>query len=439
MNTTAGSVFQGVGRSRWLVILPAAFIMYTISFFDRANIGMALPYIVKEMGLTPVQAGMIGSSFAWGYVITQLAGGYLALKFNPRRLIGMALVLFGGAAIATGLVRNYHELLAVRVVLGLAEGPIYAATAMFLAQWFMKPERGRAFGIFNLALPAGAFLAGPVSGMILAHYDWRVMMIVEGLPAWLFCAVWFFVIPKNFESAKWLSDTDRQIIQDNLRKEQAAFARPEADKWWTVLAEPVVWLLTIGVALNGVLMYGMTLWLPSIIKSYGGVSEVMVGFYSGLPYLASMVGIYYISQRSDRHGQERRWHAAIPTMMTGLFMMGAAFVPAGLFYLQILMFVMVGFTVKMLNPLIYARLTEILPTSKAIPAVAMVSGLGNFFGQVMGPLVVGHLKTVSDGFAVPLTVLGLCAVMAGIFIALAKKTRAQGANDSADKSTVKVI
>lgn len=82
----------------------------------------------------------------------------------------------------TGLTRNFGELVAIRFFLGLAEGPIQAATAMFLAQWFMKPERGRAFGIWNLSLGAGAFLAGPISGWILAHHDWRMMMVIEGHP-----------------------------------------------------------------------------------------------------------------------------------------------------------------------------------------------------------------------------------------------------------------
>ncbi|MEN4550463.1 hypothetical protein [Pantoea agglomerans] len=49
-----------IGNKRWTIILPAVFIMYTISFFDRVNIGMALPHITAEMGLSPVEAGWLG-------------------------------------------------------------------------------------------------------------------------------------------------------------------------------------------------------------------------------------------------------------------------------------------------------------------------------------------------------------------------------------------
>lgn len=407
---------QTIARQRWLIILPITFMMYTISFFDRANMGMALPHITRELILSPVQAGFLGAAFAWGYAITQIGGGIIALMVNPRRLIAISLVLFGAAAVATGMAHTFEELVICRIVLGLAEGPIYAAVALLLAQWFMKPERARAFGIWNLAVPAGGFLAGPISGAILAHYDWRMMMIVEGLPAWIFCAIWLLGIPKSIESAGWLSVKDRAVIKQTLEQEQASHVTPEKDPWWSVLAEPTVWLLTAGFALNGILMYGMTLWLPTIMHTYGKLGEVWIGFFSGLPFIASMLGIYYISRRSDKHGQERRLHAAIPTAMTGVMMVGAALIPPQLYYLQIALFVAVGFTLKMINPIIFAWITEILPTRKAIPAVAIVSGVGNLIGQSAGPLLVGFIKSQSSSYVSSLLVLALCAMLGGLAI-----------------------
>ena len=409
---------QGFARGRWLIILPATFIMYTISFFDRANMGMALPHIIEELGLTTVQAGWIGAAFAWGYAVTQLGGGMIALMVNSRRLIGISLALFGLAAIGTGLAKSYYELISLRILLGLAEGPIYATVSLFLSQWFLKSERGRAFGIWNLAIPMGGFLAGPISGALLAHYDWRVMMVAEGLPAWIFCLIWFMAIPKSIDSAKWLSDQDRNTLKSELAAEQAAYQKPETDPWWRVLSEPTVWLLTLGFALNGILMYGATLWLPTIMRSYGTLGDFSIGVFSGLPFVASIFGIYYISRRSDLHGQERRWHAAIPTMFTGLMMLCAALVPMSLWYLQIFFFVALGVTLKALNPLVFSWLTEILPTRKAIPAVAIVSGVGNLIGQTAGPLIVGYMKTNSASFVPSLLVLAASAVLGGLAIAL---------------------
>jgi MFS family permease len=117
--------------------------------------------------------------------------------------------------------------------------------------------------------------------------------------------------------------------------------------------------------------------------------------------------------------QERRLHAAVPTALTGLLMIAAAYVPVRLFYLQIALFVALGFTIKMLNPMVFARLTEVLPTRKAVPAIAVVSGLGNFIGQFAGPLIAGYVRSASSSYFWSLLTLGLCAVIGGVSIAMA--------------------
>lgn len=428
MNANMGTSMPDTLKKRWMIIMPAAFIMYMISFFDRVNVGMALPHITKEMSLTPVQAGWIGGAFAWGYIITQLLAGLLALKLGPRKLIGLCLVLFGGIAMVTGFARTFEELLAIRFALGLAEGPIYAATSMLLAQWFLKPERGRAFGVWNLSVAAGGFLAGPISAAVLAHHNWRVMMIVEGLPAVLFCVVWFFAIPRNLASARWLSGTDREKIEQSLAEEQAAHKDKEFDSWLTIFREPSVWMLLIGFACSQIILYGLTLWLPTIFKSDDRISGMMVGVLSGAPFVMSMLGIYYITSRSDKHQQERRWHAAVPMIVSGACLCALAGVSAHLLYLQIALILAIGFMLKMPTPLISSYLTEILPLRKAVPAVGVVIGGGSFLGQFLGPLIVGYAKSLSPGFGPSFVALGVAGVLGGTLL-LAARSRVRQKND----------
>ncbi|SAK62984.1 major facilitator transporter [Caballeronia glebae] len=420
MNANTGIPLSDTLKKRWLIIMPAAFIMYMISFFDRVNVGMALPHITKEMGLTSVQAGWIGGAFAWGYIVTQLLAGILALRLGPRKLIGICLVLFGCIAMFTGFARTFEELLAIRFVLGLAEGPIYAATSMLLAQWFLKPERGRAFGVWNLSVAAGGFLAGPISAAVLAHHNWRVMMVVEGLPAVLFCIVWFFAIPRSLEAARWLSAPDRKTIENSLAEEQATHADREVDSWATIFKEPSVWMLLIGFACSQIILYGLTLWLPTIFKSDNRISGMMVGVLSGAPFVMSMLGIYYITSRSDKHGQERRWHAAVPMIVSGVCLCVLASVSAQLLYVQIALILAIGFMLKMPTPLISSYLTEILPLRKAVPAVGIVIGGGSFLGQFLGPLIVGYTKSLSPGFGPSFVALGVAGVVGGALLLAAR-------------------
>jgi sugar phosphate permease len=426
MGLNATIPVTGMARKRWLIILPAVFVMYMISFFDRVNVGMALPYITKEFMLTPVQAGWIGAAFAWGYIVTQLLAGYLALRLGPRRLIGICLVLFGALAMLTGFARNFQELLAIRFALGLAEGPTYAAASMLLAQWFMKPERGRAFGMFNLSVAAGGFLAGPLSAMILAHHDWRVMMVVEGLPAWLFCLVWFHAIPRRLDTARWLSTADRDTIEYHIAEEQAAHKDQLADSWLTIFRIPFVWMLVLGFACSQIILYGLTLWLPTIFKSNDQISGMMVGVLSGAPFVMSMLGIYYITSRSDRHQQERRWHAAMPMIVSGVLLICLAFTPARLLYTQILLILAVGFVLKMPTPLISSYLTEVLPIRKAVSAVGLVIGGGSFLGQLLGPLLVGYMKSKAADFGPSFIALGVAGICGGMILLAARSGGSSG-------------
>ena len=423
MTGTAPLAANPLSSARWITILPIVFIMYTIAYFDRANIGIALPFIRKELGLDPVQAGMVGGVFAWGYAATQIISGWMTLRLGARNVIGAALVLWGFAAIGTGFIHSYESLLVMRVLLGLFEGPVFAATTILLAEWFTKPERGRAFGFWNLSSPVGAFLAGPISGYLLAHYDWRMMMIVEGLPAWLWAVLWWWRIPTSIDTAAWLDPAERTTVKAALAAEQTTLRPETTAPWWTVLAEPAVWLTLAGFSLINLLISGYTLWLPSVLQSLGIASIEIVGWLSGAPFLMGMLGIYVITRHSDRNGQERRWHAAIPTCLTGAILLFAMAMPAELRMLQIGLIILSGFPMKMFLPLIFARLTEILPRATAVPAVVIVSTTSNLIGGMLGPLLIGYLRQATGNYGAAFMALGAGGMLGGLLFSLVRGAR----------------
>ncbi len=407
-------------KTRWINILPIVFVMYTIAYFDRSNIGLALPFIVKELHLDAFQAGVIGGAFTWGYAITQFTAGWFILRFGTRTVIGIALWLWGLAAVGTAMVSSYEQLIVARIFLGLVEGPVFAATAAFLSDWFAKEERGRAFGIWNLSSPTGAFLAGPLSGLILAHFDWRFMMIAEGLPAWIWAVLWWWRIPKSVTSAKWLPSAERNALHGALAKEQEELSSKDksaSSKWWTIFSEPAVWLTFFGGLGISQLIAGYQVWLPSLLRETGSMSIETIGILSGLPFLAGMAGIFVITQHSDKHGQERRWHAAIPTMITGVLLILAMALPVNLVVAQIVLLIVAGFFMKMFLPLVFTRLTETLPHSKAVAAVVFVNALGNLVGGTCGPLIIGAIKQATHSYDLAFMALGAGALVGGVLLA----------------------
>src|ERR1700674_1172907 len=106
---------------RWIRIIPVALIMYTIAFIDRTNISLALPRISRDLHLDPQQAGTVAGIFFWGYLVLQIPGGHLAKHWSPKKFISVLLVAWATFAVGCGLARTYHELLLLRLLLGVAE------------------------------------------------------------------------------------------------------------------------------------------------------------------------------------------------------------------------------------------------------------------------------------------------------------------------------
>jgi MFS family permease len=151
-------------QARWKRIIPAAFVMYTIAFMDRLNVGMGLPYMEKDLHFGATAAGLASGILFIGYLFLQMPGGHWAERWSAKRFILYALIAWGACAMATGWVTNLTELLVVRFLLGVAEGGVLPATLVLLGHWFAREERVRARNLFYLCLPVASVVFAPLSG-----------------------------------------------------------------------------------------------------------------------------------------------------------------------------------------------------------------------------------------------------------------------------------
>ncbi|HEY1856664.1 MFS transporter [Acidocella sp.] len=406
-------------RVRWVRLIPVVFLVYTIAFFDRINIGLALPSISRDLHLSPTQAGLAGGIFFWGYLITFLAAGWLAPRFGGRQVILGALIAWGAFAMGTGLVQNYHELLVMRFLLGAAEGPVWTSVSMLLAQWFIAPERARAFGLWNLCIPVGALIAGPVSGLILSYASWHLMFVLEGLPAWIWAFVWARTVPRRLQDAPWLDAAERTALSRALEAEQAELRSHHRGTWRDMLREPSVWLLLGAFSFVNMVSYGFGLWFPSAIKAASKLDIGSIGLLSALPYIASTIGVIAITQSSDRN-RERRYHAGLPMIAIGTLLWVGAYFGSASIALEIGVFTFMGLFLYMYLPLIFTFLTEILPRDMAIPAIAFVGGVGNLFGGFIGPTLVGWVREETGSFTTAFTMLAVFGVVGGLLTLLVR-------------------
>src|SRR5919112_1940518 len=96
-----------VAPSRWYRLLPVVFITYSLAYLARANFGFAVAgEMGKDLHITPAVSSLLGSLFFLGYFFFQIPGAHYATQKSVKKLIFWSLILWGAAAMATGMVSN---------------------------------------------------------------------------------------------------------------------------------------------------------------------------------------------------------------------------------------------------------------------------------------------------------------------------------------------
>lgn len=134
-------------RFRWVVALMI-FLVYTVAAADRANLGMALPFMRKEFAMSNTEAGALASLFLLAYAIAQIPSGFIYSRFGVHSIFSIAMIATSAATGLIGTASSVLALKAYRFILGLAEGPLPLGITSTINYWFPPKEKGLATGIF---------------------------------------------------------------------------------------------------------------------------------------------------------------------------------------------------------------------------------------------------------------------------------------------------
>jgi MFS family permease len=418
--------YQSVPEQRWLRVILVAFVMYTIAFIDRTNISVALSSISRDLHMDPAQAGDAAGVFFWGYLVLQIPGGYLARRWSAKWFIAILLVAWGACSVGTGLVTTGRQFWTMRLLLGVTEGGVWPAVLVLLASWFPRAERARANGFWMLCLPVAVVLASPLSGWILGHWNWRVLLISEGSFPFLWLIVWLARINDHPHQARWISPAERDYLERTLEGEAAQIEAAEAAElasrsapaassaeppvWREVLAPQVLLMCLVYFMLNTG-NYGYLFWLPTAMEKARQISHLLVGWLNAVPYVITGVGMVLVSKHSDRH-RERRLHVALPLALGGLALLAGV---AASQYSAMLSFALIAIigagSYGCLGPF-WAIPTETLPRRVAGPAMGLVNALGNL-GGYFGPRLVGSVSKHTGSLTLAFSLLGLALIAGG--------------------------
>ena len=396
--------------TRWIRIIPVALIMYTIAFIDRTNISLALPRISRDLHLNPQQAGTVAGIFFWGYLVLQIPGGHLAKHWSPKKFISVLLVAWATFAVGCGMARTYHELLLLRLLLGVAESGVFPATLILLSHWFSRSERARANAFWLLCLPGAVILSSPFSGWILDHWNWRVMLVAEGSLPFLWLAIWLAFIQDHPREASWLPESERESLEDTLRRESAELEGSEKVPYLRALLRPQVFLLAAVYFCFVSGQMGLLFWLPSAMEKFRKLSGLSTGLLYTLPFIVGAAALLIVARHSDKM-HERRRHAAGAMLLGGCcILLAVVTIPHSL----LIAFAFIALSgVGAYGPMgaFWAIPTETLPAKIVGSVMGFVNAIGNL-GAYFAPLIVGYLNKRTGNFLAGFTYLGAITVVA---------------------------
>lgn len=382
---------QGGPRYAWSVVG----MLWCISFFnyaDRQAIFSVFPLLEHELNLTPIQLGLLGSSFAWVYGLMGPVAGFIVDRVRRKTAILSGLQIWSVICAATAVARSFPQLLFFRAAEGLGESVYYPASMSMLADYHGSGTRSRAMGIHQTSVYLGTIGGGFFAGAIGQHYGWR----------WSFVFFGGLGILLGLVLRKFLREPERGA-QETLERQPSMSVREFAR---LIARTPTALILMGAFMCSNFVAVVLLSWMPKFLYDQFHMGLAMAGLTATIfVQLASMAGSPVGGWLADRLARRsKRGRMAVQAI--GVFC-GAPFVAlCGMTHSVATLALALtawGFFKGFYDANIWASLFDVVPPPARGTAVGVMNAAGWLGGGGSAPLLIGIIaQSNSLGFAIAL-------------------------------------
>jgi MFS family permease len=376
---------------RWYGVITL-FLIVAISFVDRINIAVLITdgHFLLHYGLAPTaraEQGLLATAFTIGYGLSAfLLTPFSETLIGVRRGLMLGLLLWGGVTFATPWIDSYGTLLASRILLGVAEGPVFSIASTYIKAHFNDTENGKPNSFVNMGTGLGLAAGFPLVGMLLASYSWQtsfhvigVLNLVLGLPLVLA----FIHLPSN-------------TVMPALPKSAGEALSRVTSVMRGALHTRHLLLLTVLTAAFLTYLWGSTNWLPAYLKDVRGFSIRQTGWLSSLPQYATVLAVFIGGVLIDRIG-----HARVPFIFLSASLGVALSVLLAINvndpYQAVFCLIAANFFWGLLSPAIPSTVQHHARPEHAGSAFGVVNGIGILVGGFMPTLMGGVMSKAATG------------------------------------------
>ena len=417
-------------RVTWRLI-PYLILAYILNFIDRVNLGFAALQMNQELAFSATVFGYGAGILFIGYFVFGVPSNLILHRIGARIWIGVLLAAWGLVSACMVFTHNETSFYVIRFILGATEAGFFPGVVLYLSYWYPRQRLGYITAQFMFAMPLSMMIGSVISGALLQMdgtmglAGWRWMFLLEGLPAFLCGLFGIYYLTDKPANASWLSKDQKEWLQSVLDRETAEAKQAEsagsqkqegflsAIMDWRVLVLGLIYLTYA----NGV--YGINMWLPQIIKTFGNLTDTQIGLVSAIPFVVTSVGMVIIGLSSDKRN-ERKWHCTLCAVVSGVCVYLTSMTMDNLPLTVALLAVSSVGTYTCL-PIFWTVPPTFLTGATRAAGIGVINAIGNL-GGLVAPIIIGNIKDSTGSFQYALMYLGVTSIAGGIlfFIICAK-------------------
>jgi ACS family tartrate transporter-like MFS transporter len=408
-------------------LLPLIVAAYLVAYIDRTNIAFAALTMNTDLGLSAYIYGWGAGIFFLGYALFEVPSNVVLARVGARLWIARIMITWGIVSGLMAATTGPASFLTLRFLLGVAEAGFFPGIIFYLSTWFPEAYRGRVISALFLAQPVSNALASILSGAILEMdgtlglKGWQWVFIIESVPAVVLAFVVLNRMTDRPTQAGWLSADERAWLESELLAERRGVESRGTLSLWQALTDRRVIILSLIYLGMMTATYGITFFLPQIIKGFG-LSNLMTGFVSAVPYTVGVFGLLAWGFSSDRR-RERRGHLIAAMIVAAAGLAGAGIFGVSWWALLAMAVTAVGLYGS--RPSFWPMPSIFLTGTAAAAGIALINSIGALGGYI-GPFVVGWIKDSTNSFENGLYFLAACALASAAITRFATQPATKG-------------
>jgi MFS family permease len=366
-------------------LVAILFFTWGTVFLDRTSQHYLAPFFAPEFHLNHEQIGLLGSVLAITWAISTLFFGALSDRIGRKPILVPAVFIFSILSWLSGTAHSFHQLLLVRAMLGIAEGPAWSIMTALIEESSAPTRRGRNIGIVvSAAALVGLAVAPVLTTQIGARFGWRWAFFVSGVPG----------LVLGFLIWKFVKEPVNKIIP-------GSHSQPVRIRdFLSILRYRNTWLCCVAAAGFLSWLFLDNIFAPLYITEVAHQAPTTAGFLMGASGLGSFFLALFFPTLSDRIGRKP---VLLIMAILCLAVPLALLVPLLYSYPWVLAAIVavtnagqgIGALVLVLIP------TESVPPQFAATAIGLTTLVSEIAGATMAPLIAGAVAE-SHGLAATL-------------------------------------